>query len=136
MKPRFWDNIKICLLFSRKQQQIFSTYCWQYRIRNLPSNYPSRTVEIVSGTILKFIYFLVVNNNKYLSYFVGNIIFGISVPDYPTRTVESNSLRLFWKLCIFCLLYIHINNNKFTYWQIQNCQIRIQHTRYVLVKFY
>ena len=33
-----------------------------------------------------------------------------SVTDYPSRTVESNSLRLFWNFCIFCLLYIHINN--------------------------
>ena len=38
-------------------------------------------------TILKFIYFLVVNNNKYLSHVVDIIIFGISVPDYPSRTV-------------------------------------------------
>ena len=62
-----------------------------------------------------FVYILVVNNNKYLPYFVDNIIFGISVPDYPCRTVESNSLRLFWNFGIFCLLYIHINNNRFTY---------------------
>ena len=41
----------------------------------------------------EFCYFLIVNNNKYLSYDVDNIIFGISVPDYPSRTVESNSLR-------------------------------------------
>ena len=61
-----------------------------------------------------FVYILVVKNNKYVSYFVDNIIFGISVPDYPSRTVESNSLRLFWNFCIFCLLDIHINN-KFTY---------------------
>ena len=64
---------------------------------------------------MKFVNFLVVNNNKYLSYVVDNIIFRISVPDYPSRTVESNSLCLFWNFCIFCLLYIHINNNKFTY---------------------
>ena len=24
LKPRFWDNFEICLLFSRKQQQIFT----------------------------------------------------------------------------------------------------------------
>ena len=48
---------------------------------------------------------LVVNNNKYLSYVVDNIIFGISVPDYPSRTVESNSLRLSWNFCIFCIVY-------------------------------
>ena len=84
----------------------------------ITSKYPSKTVIFrnhFSGTILKFVYFLVVNNNKYLSYVIDNIIFGISVPDYPSRIVESNSLRLFWNFCIFCLLYIHINDNKFTY---------------------
>ena len=39
-----------------------------------------------------FLYILVVNNNKYLSYVVDNIIFGISVPDYPSRTVETTYL--------------------------------------------
>ena len=62
-----------------------------------------------------FVYIIVVNNNKYLSYLVDNIIFAISVPNYPSRTVESNSLRLFWNFCISCSLYIHINNTKFTY---------------------
>ena len=62
-----------------------------------------------------FVYILVVNNNKYLSYVVDNIIFGISVPDYPNRTVESKSLRLFCNFGVFCLFYIHINNNEFTY---------------------
>ena len=38
---------------------------------------------------------LVVNNNKYLSYIVDNIIFGISVPDYPSRTVETTFLGQF-----------------------------------------
>ena len=27
LKPRFWDNSEICLFFSRKQQQIFTTCC-------------------------------------------------------------------------------------------------------------
>ena len=27
LKARFWDNFEICLLFSRKQQQIFITCC-------------------------------------------------------------------------------------------------------------
>ena len=72
VETTFWDNSEICLLFSRKQQQI-------------------------------------------LSYVVDNIIFGISVPDYPSKTVESKSLRLFCNFGLFCLLYIHINNNKFTY---------------------
>ena len=48
LKPRFWDNFEICLLF-------------------------------------------VVNNNTYLP---------ISVPDYPSRTVESISLLLYSNFCI------------------------------------
>ena len=27
LKPRFWDNSEICLLFSRKQQQMFIVCC-------------------------------------------------------------------------------------------------------------
>ena len=27
LKPRFWDNSEICLLFSRKQQQIIIICC-------------------------------------------------------------------------------------------------------------
>ena len=49
----------------------------------------------------EFVYFLVVNNNKYLPHVVDNIIFGISVPDYPSRTVESKSLRLLCNLVYF-----------------------------------
>ena len=53
-------------------------------------DYPSRTVETTfSSTILKFVYFLVVNNNKYLPDAVDSIIFGIGVPNYPSRTVET-----------------------------------------------
>ena len=65
LKPRFLHISEMCLLFSRKQQQI-------------------------------------------LSYVVDNIIFRISIPDYPSRTVESKSLRLFCNFGVFCLLYIHI----------------------------
>ena len=54
-----------------------------------------------SGTILKFVYFLVVNNNKYFLYIVDNTIFGISVPDYPNRTVETTLLAQFWTLFTF-----------------------------------
>ena len=61
------------------------------------------------------VYILVVNNNEYLSYVVYNNIFGISVPDYPSITLESKSLRSFWNFSKFCLLYIHKNNNNFTY---------------------
>ena len=46
-------------------------------------NTPVKPLNQVSGTILEFVYFLVINNNKYLSYVVDNIKFGISVPDYP-----------------------------------------------------
>ena len=128
------DNFEICLLFSRKQQQTFIICCWQYYIRNERTRLPYKNRwNHVSGTILKFVYYLVVNNNKYLLHDVDSIIFGINVLDYPSRTVESKSLRLFCNFNIFCLLYIHINNNKFTIWQIQNCEI--QHTRYVLVNF-
>ena len=43
-----------------------------------------------------FVYILVVNNNnKYLSYVVDNIIFGINVPNYPSRTVETTFLVQF-----------------------------------------
>ena len=38
---------------------------------------------------------------------------------YPVRTVERNSLESFWDFGMFCLLYIHINNNKFTYDEFQ-----------------
>ena len=110
------QNSEICLLFSRKQQKIFATCCWQYHIRNQRTRLPLYIPwNHISGTILKFVYLLFVNNNKYLSQLVHIIIFGISVPDYPSRTAENKSTRLFWNFCIFCLLYIHINNNKFTY---------------------
>ena len=38
---------------------------------------------------------LVVNNNKYVSCVAENFIFGISVPDYSSRTVESTFLGQF-----------------------------------------
>ena len=95
-------------------QTIFVVWYWHY-IRNLHIRLPQYTCwNHVSGTILKFVWNLFVNNNKYLPHVVDNIIFGISVPDYPSRTVESNSLRSFRNFTISCLLYTHINNNKFT----------------------
>ena len=48
---------------------------------------------------------LIVNNNKYSLHGVDNIIFGISMPDYPSKTVERKSLRLFCNFGLFCLLY-------------------------------
>ena len=87
-------------------------------LSNSESAYPITLVEPLKPRFWdnsEICLLLVVNNNKYLPYVIDNIIFRISVPDYPSRTVESNSLRLFWNFCIFCLLYIHINNNKFTY---------------------
>ena len=51
--------------------------------------------------ILKFVYFLVVNNNKYLSHIVDIIKFGISVPDYPSSNVETTFLEQFWNLSTF-----------------------------------
>ena len=38
--------------------------------------------------ILKYVYFLVVNNNKYLSHVFDNIIFGINVPDYLIKSLK------------------------------------------------
>ena len=41
LKPRFWDNSEVCLLFSRKQQQqICIICCWQYYIRNQRTRLP------------------------------------------------------------------------------------------------
>ena len=74
--------------------------------RNLFQLHPINLVKLFkprSWKILKLVYFLVVNNNKYLSYVVDVIKFGISVTDYPSRTVESNSLRLFSNLV--CSVY-------------------------------
>ena len=39
LKPRFWHNSEICLLFTPEQQQIFITCCWQYHIRNQRTYY-------------------------------------------------------------------------------------------------
>ena len=76
------------------------------------SNYPNRTVEITFlEQFWNLFYFLIVNNNQYLSHVVDNIIFKISL----WMTVKSNSLWLFCNFGIFILLYIHMNNNKFTY---------------------
>ena len=40
LKQHFWHNSEICLLFSRKQQQIFTTCCWQYHIQNQRTRLP------------------------------------------------------------------------------------------------
>ena len=54
------------------------------------SDYPSIHVGTTSlGQVWNLFTFHVVNNNIYLSHVVDNIIFWISVPDYPSRTVET-----------------------------------------------
>ena len=144
----------ICLLFSRKQHQIFGTCCWHYQIRNqctsLPQyvtlkpriwdepslefvyligriqhfpylwylvrsrpkselivpSYLSNNVEI---TILRHfstnsLYSLVVNEStNHLSYVVdSSSYFGISVFDYPSRTVGNHvSGKYCWNLLTF-----------------------------------
>ena len=47
----------------------------------------------VSNTFLKYVCYLFVNNNKNLRHVVDNIIFGVSVLDYPSRTVETTFLH-------------------------------------------
>ena len=69
------DNI----LFGNERTRLHKRKCWNH----------------VSGIILKFDYFLVVNNSNYLSHVVDDIIFGISVPSYPCITVESEFLGQF-----------------------------------------
>ena len=46
-------------------------------------------------------------NLRYTKMKFDNIIFGISAPDYPSRTVESNSLLLFW-ISIYLVYFIFI----------------------------
>ena len=46
-------------------------------------------------------YFLLVNNNRYLSNVVDNIIFGISVPDYPIIAYIVAESRLYDHFGIF-----------------------------------
>ena len=50
---------------------------------------PVEPLRPVSGTILKFVHFLVVNNNMYLSYVVDIFIIGINVLNYPSIAVET-----------------------------------------------
>ena len=45
LKPRFWDNIEICLLFGRKQQQIFTHVFDNITFGISEPDYPSITVE-------------------------------------------------------------------------------------------
>ena len=57
-----------------------------------------------------FVYFLFVNNNKYLSYVVDNIIFGI-VPN--CRTVVSVCLVYFvYFISIWTIINLHMTNSK------------------------
>ena len=61
---------------------------------NVP-DYPIITVETHFWDEFEIFVFLVVNNNKYSSHAVDNMIFGISAPDYPIITVESAFLGRF-----------------------------------------
>ena len=93
-KLRFWDNSKICLLFSRKQQQRFTTSCWQYHIRNQHTRSPQYTCwSYVTCTILKFVYTFVINNNKYLPHDVDNIIFLSAYPITPVEQLKPRYLH-------------------------------------------
>ena len=61
------------------------------------------------------------------------MVFGISIPDYPSRTVESKQLStIILDFGIFCLLYIHINNSKFTYdnFKTISCVVSAQKCNY------
>ena len=93
-------------------------------IRNQRSDNPIRTVETAFRSIQKFVNYLVVNNNRYLLYTVDSIIFGISLPDYPSRIVESNSPRSFCSFSIFCLLNILINNTKSACYRFKTAKFR------------
>ena len=44
---------------------------------------------------------------KFSPYIVDNIIFGISIPDYPSRTVESNS-RDYFGISVYFVYFIFI----------------------------
>ena len=51
-------------------------------------------------------------------------MFGINGSDYSSRAIEINSLRLYWKFIVFCLLYFQINNNIFTYDKFNSAKFR------------
>ena len=59
------------------------------------ANYP-RSVNMFLENYL-FVYFLAVNKNKTKLYVVVNIIFGVTVPDYPRTTTFLRKL--------ICLLF-------------------------------
>ena len=70
--------ISLSAVFIKKANNFNKT--WLKHIEYAESEF--RTIE--------FVYFLVVNNNKYLSYIVDNTIFGISVPDYPVEPLKAS----------------------------------------------
>ena len=79
--------------------------CLQYHILNQRCRLPYYSHwNHVSGTILKFVYFMNINNNKYSQYVVYNIIFRLSVPDYPIIDVEPS----FWDYFEISLHYTHV----------------------------
>ena len=57
---------------------------------------------------------------------------------YPTTPPLEATLYDHFGISAYFVYYIfiYVNNNKFTYNKFQNCEIRIQHSRYVLVKFH
>ena len=76
-------------------------------------------LDIFRGTSISLVFkiclLFIRKQQKFLSYVVNNIIFGIHVPDYPwIRTIESNALRSFWNFSIFATLYsyLHMTNSK------------------------
>ena len=53
--------------------------CLQYHILNQRTLItPIQPLKQVSGTIMKFVYFMYINNNKYSQYVISSIIFGIT----------------------------------------------------------
>ena len=68
-------------------------------------NYPNSNVETPFLGQFYICLLLVVNSNKYLSYVVDNVIFGISVPDYPIEPLKAILSHYFGILYILFTLY-------------------------------
>ena len=61
----------------------------------ITSNYPSKLFKSRFLANFKISWLFSRKQQKYLSCVVDNIIFGISVPDYPSRNVETTCLGEF-----------------------------------------